>query len=102
MRPSRILCRLVPVLLVASAMAGSAEAAAYRNVANVRPGHVAWIHAQPDAASPRVGYLKAGALRVRTVGCRQLVGGGWCRVVRRGTRGWIQDRFLKADNLMRG
>lgn len=102
MRPSRTLSRFALAVLVSSATAGGAEAAVYRNVANVKPGHVAWIYRHPDAASAHVGYLKAGALRVRTVGCRQLAAGGWCQVIRRGTRGWVQDRFLKADNVMRG
>ena len=102
MRPSRTLSRLVLAALVSSAAASSAEAAVFRNVANVRPGHVAWIYSQPDSSSRKLGYLKAGALRVQTLGCQRLAAGGWCHVVRRATRGWVQDRFLKADNLMRG
>ena len=88
--------------LLCSAALGPAEAAVYRNVGGVSPGHVAWIYRHPDPASQRVGYLKSGALRVRTLRCRKLAEGGWCQVIRRGTRGWVQDRFLKADSVMRG
>ena len=102
-RPSTSPLRpLVLAGLLCSAALGPAEAATFRNVANVAPGHVAWIYRHPDPASQRVGYLKAGALRVRTTSCMKLAKGGWCQVMRRGTRGWVQDRFLKADDVMRG
>lgn len=87
---------------VGAVMPAFAEAPVYRNVTNVAPGHVAWMYAHPNSASARVGYLKAGALRVRTMNCRHLAKGGWCQVMRRGTRGWVQDRFLKPDTIMRG
>lgn len=102
MHSSGTLPVIVLTTIVFSSAFGSAQAASYRDVAGVQPGHVTWIYRQPDTASPRVGYLKAGALRVRTIGCKRLPAGGWCRVMRRGTRGWVQDRYLKADNLMRG
>ena len=94
--------RLALAAAVCCSAIGGAEAATYRSVTGVRAGHVVWMYRHPDTASPRVGYLKAGALQVRTVGCKRLAAGGWCRVVRRGTRGWVQDRFLKADTVMQG
>lgn len=101
-RPLRALSRLVLLAGLGLVTAnGVAEASTFRNVTNVAPGHVAWIHLHPNAASPRVGYLKAGALRVRTTLCKRLAKGGWCQVTRRGTRGWVQDRFLMPDRLMR-
>lgn len=87
--------------LALTAAPGAADAATFRNVTGVAPGHVAWIHLHPNAQSPRVGYLKAGALRIRTMNCKRLAKGGWCQVMRRGTRGWVQDRFLMPDRLMR-
>lgn len=103
MRSSSTPFRMITaVAIVFATLAGHAEAATYRSIANVKPGHVAWIYRQPDVASPRVGYLKSGAFRIRTLGCKQLAAGGWCQVMRRGTRGWVQDRFLKAGTTMRG
>lgn len=66
------------------------------------PSITARIHRRPDAASTHVGHLKASAQRVRTMGCERLAADGWCRVMGRGTDGWVQDRFLPADNVMRG
>lgn len=98
--PSHGLAALLAAAVGATAPAGAAE---YRSVVGVRPGHVAWVYRQPDAASPHVAYLKAGASRIRTTGCRRLAAGGWCRVTVRGTRGWVQDRFLRAGGgVMRG
>ncbi|RYB02446.1 SH3 domain-containing protein [Lichenibacterium ramalinae] len=91
---------LAPIL--APLGASPAEAATYRRVIAVAPGHVAWMHRAPDPASPKVGYLKSGALRVVTLGCRKLAKGGWCRVERRGTRGWVRDRYLATGAVMRG
>ena len=103
MRLSRSISRaLVLLACMFCAALGTAEAAGYRTVTHVRPGHVAWIYLHPDVASPHVGYLRADALHVRTSGCRTVVLGGWCRVMRRGTRGWVQDRFLKPETVMRG
>ena len=88
------------LLATAASPAGAAE---YRSVQGVRPGHVAWVYRHPDAQSPHVAFLRPGASRVRTNACRKLVTGGWCRVTVRGTRGWVQDRFLKASaGMMRG
>lgn len=105
MQPLRLLNALSGVALLSAlgslAVPAAAQAATYRDVANVAAGHVAWIHLHPTAASPRVGYLEAGALRVRTSQCKQLAKAGWCRVTRRGTRGWVQDRFPRPDRLMR-
>ncbi len=98
-RPSLSLSCLAALLCLA---AGSAEAASFRRVVNVAPGHVAWIHRAPDSASPRVGYLKAGVTNVQTLGCRSFAKGGWCHVQRRGTRGWVRDRFLGAGAVLRG
>lgn len=98
-RPSPLLPCLAAVICLA---AGSAEAASYRRVVNVAPGHVAWLHRTPDPAAARVGYLKAGATNVRTLGCRKLAKGGWCRVERHGTRGWVQDRYLATGAVLRG
>ena len=88
--------------LFCAAAAGPADAAAYRRLVNVAPGHVAWMHRSPDPASPRVGYIRSGALRVHTLACRRLAKGGWCHVERRGTRGWVRDRFLTAGAILRG
>ncbi len=101
MRPSRILFRTAFVALASSVAFASADATTYRGITNVRPGHVAWIYRDPDVGSPHVGYLKAGDLQVRTLACRHLAKGGWCHVMSRGTRGWVQDRFLKAAHVMR-
>ena len=102
----RLPMMLPPLAVVAglfcAVAAGSAEAATYRRLVNVAPGHVAWMHRSPDRASPRVGYIKAGALRVHTLACRKLAKGGWCHVERRGTRGWVKDRFLASGAIMRG
>lgn len=96
-----------PSLAVAAGLfcalaAGPAEAATYRKLVNVAPGHVAWMHRSPDPAAPRVGYIRSGALRVHTLACRKLAKGGWCHVERQGTRGWVQDRFLAPGAIMRG
>ena len=98
-RPSPLLPCLAAVLCLAAA---PGEAATYRKVVNVAPGHVAWIHRAPDPASPHIGYLKAGAANVQTLGCRKLAKGGWCRVERHGTRGWVQDRYLATGAVLRG
>lgn len=102
MHPYRTVSRIALTAFVVAVAVRGGEAATYRNVANVQPGHVAWIYRQPDTASPHVDYLKAGALRVHTMSCKRLAAGGWCHVMRRGTSGWVQDRFLKVDNEMRG
>ena len=100
--PKTVSSLLAAAALLGSLAAGSAEAATYRRVVAVAPGHVAWIHRSPDGASQRVGYLKSGTLRVLTFGCRKLANGGWCHVERRGTRGWVQDRYLAPGAVMRG
>lgn len=100
--PKPSLRRLALAGLLSAAALSPAEAASFRDVAGVAPGHVAWIYRHPDPASRRVGYLKAGALRVLTTHCARSADGGWCQVMRRGTRGWVRDRFLKAASVMRG
>ena len=100
--PKTVSSLLLAAALLGSLAAGPAEAAMYRRVVAVAPGHVAWIHRSPDGASQRVGYLRSGTLRVLTFGCRKLAKGGWCHVERRGTRGWVQDRYLATGAVMRG
>jgi uncharacterized protein YraI len=94
--PPRALPRTLALAVLLAAGFAPARAAEYRAVRGLRPGHVAWVYRQPDVASPRVAYLRAGNGHVRTTGCRKLAAGSWCRVVVRGTRGWVQDRFLRA------
>ena len=103
LRSSPALSRTFALAALLAAVAGPAGAAEFRSVQGVRPGHVAWVYRQPDAASARVAYLRAGASHIRTTGCRKLAAGGWCHVTVRGTRGWVQDRFLRAGGgVMRG
>ncbi len=95
---------VIGALLGLSTVGGAAWAAmgsVYKDVGGVAPGHVAWMHAGPGLSYQHVGYLQANATHVRTTNCGHLATDNWCQVHYRGTRGWVQDRFLRANTIMR-
>ena len=72
------------------------------NASNIKPGHVAWIRSGPGIAYSKVGYLRAVSRHIRTMECKLVARDTWCHVEFRGTRGWVQDHYLRAPHVMSG
>lgn len=84
-------------------------------VTGVAPDDVLNIHTEPSASSSKIGEIPHNGRKVKNLGCkdgaslqqwlsmsdseRQIaVRKRWCKILYRGTEGWVAGSFLKEDS----
>jgi len=106
------------ILILISSSFSFAEAGGpdYWRVQGVASNDVLWMHPKPDYRSKRIGKIPYNATCIKHLKCTGYMSFGeyqqlspreqdrlkyrskWCKVVYRGTVGWVNAKFLREGN----
>ena len=88
--------KIAIIVIAISSLSATADGPDYFSVYGIKANDVLWMHNRPDYHSRRMLGIPPSANCLMNFGCKNR----WCLVSYRGTRGWVNGRYLTEGNCL--